>query len=139
MGSGTIKQDYWVDSIAHWSHRLTTERNVDKKALADWCSLYAATPFRKSLALEILHKVVKKDSGGYAVRNPSAFIVTGVKEAWHKEPVSIVAPRPSEPECRIAGGGSGSSGGASWGGGSWGSAWWGGGGWGSGGWGGWGW
>ena len=137
MGSGTIKQDYWVDSIAHWSHRLTTERHIDKRALADWCSLYAATPFRTSLALEILHKVVKKDSGGYAVRNPSAFIVTGVKEAWHKEPVSIVARPP--PDCRIAGGGSGSWGSASWGSGSWDSAWWDVGGWGSGGWGGWGW
>ena len=128
MGAGTIGGDYWVDNLAHWSRRLSTERDIDSRALTDWCSLYSASEFRKAQALELLHKVLKKDSGGYAVRNPSAFVVTGVKEAWHKVPVQL-------PDCRTDGGGSGSWGGGGWDGGSWDSAWRGGGGWGSGGWG----
>jgi len=51
----------------------------------DWTALYCASPFRKSHALKILHKVLKKEHGGpaYAVRNPSAFVATAVKQAWH--------------------------------------------------------
>ena len=128
-----------MDNISHWSHRLLTERGVDQRALTDWCSLYSATPFRKSQALAIIHKVLKKESGGYAVRKPSAFIVTSVKEAWHKVPVQITA----GPDGRIAGGvdggGSGSWDSASRDSGGRGSAWWGDDGWSKGGWGGWGW
>ena len=85
MGCGHIQQNYWVDTVGHWSHRLLTERNVDAAAVTDWCALYAASAFRKSQALELLHKMLKKEHGGYGVRNPSAFLATAIKDAWHQE------------------------------------------------------
>ena len=85
-GCGHIVANFYVDSVEHWSQRLYEERWIDRAAIMDWAALYCASPFRKSQALEILHKVLKKEHGGpaYAVRNPSGFIATSVKDAWHK-------------------------------------------------------
>ena len=85
-GCGHIVANYYVDTMEHWSQRLYMERRIDRAAIMDWSALYCASPFRKSQALEILHKVLKKEHGGpaYAVRNPSGFIATSVKDAWHK-------------------------------------------------------
>ena len=73
--------------MEHWTHRLSTERNIDSAAMTDWCTLYAASPFRLSQALMVLHKILKKEHGGqmYAVRNPSAFLATSIKDAWHQQ------------------------------------------------------
>ena len=33
-------------------------------------------------ALSIVHKILKKASGGHAISKPSAFVVSAVKAAW---------------------------------------------------------
>ena len=86
--------------------------------------------------MELFHKCVKREHGGFSVDNPSAFIATGVKEAWHKKKPDwwpIVEEWGNNPS-----GGWGSSSSGGWGSsssGGWGSGWGSSGGWGSGGWG----
>ncbi len=70
LGAGHIWENYWVDTMQHWTHRLSTERNIDSAAMTDWCTLYAASPFRKSQALEVLHKILKKEHGGVCCAEP---------------------------------------------------------------------
>ena len=82
-GCGTVAGDVWVDTLEHWSQRLSSEAGIDPMALMEWSALYSASSFRKSQAMEILHKVLKKGDGEHAVRNPSAFIASACKDAWH--------------------------------------------------------
>ena len=88
LGSGRVHEDScWIDTLAHWSHRLSHDIGADTSSITDWSTLYVASPFRKEQAMEILHKLMKKGHGGpeHAVKNPSAFLVVAVKEAWWKK------------------------------------------------------
>ena len=84
-GQGYINKGYYVDSVEHWSHTLRL-RGVDDTAVGDWVTLYCTTDFRKSLAMEILHKLLKRLAGGERFHNISAWIVNSVKDSWHKQP-----------------------------------------------------
>jgi len=74
----------YVDTLEHWSKRLS-ESGVDDKAIIDWAALYSASGFRKSQAMLLVHKLLKKSHGGqqFAPNNPSGFMVSSVRDAWH--------------------------------------------------------
>ena len=56
---------------------------VDDRARNDWITLYASDPVvGKMEAMSIMHKLLKKDSGGFAAHNPSGFVVSAVGHAW---------------------------------------------------------
>ena len=58
---------------------------VDDRARHDWISLYASdAETGKKEALSIVHKLLKKDSGGYAVQKPGGFVVSAVGHAWRE-------------------------------------------------------
>ena len=72
-----------VDTVETWA-RFLEALEVDERARMDWCTLYSTPdPRGKQEALSIVHKFLKKDSGGYGVDKPSAFIVATVRNAWH--------------------------------------------------------
>ena len=71
-----------VDTVEAWSVVLR-ERGVDDGARLDWCSLYSANLDGKQRALAIVHKLLRKESGHYAVNKPSAFVVSGCRKEWH--------------------------------------------------------
>ena len=73
-----------LDCAETWA-KVLENRGVDEGARVDWVTLYAApSPKGKEEALSIVHKILKKDSGGYGVDKPSAFAASGVRNAWHK-------------------------------------------------------
>ena len=81
-GTGVAEEQAMIDTVEAWSAALES-RWVDESARLDWCTLYCAThPMGKQEALSIVHKILKKASGGYAVCKPSAFVVSSVKAAW---------------------------------------------------------
>ena len=81
-GTGVAEETTKIDTVEAWSAALES-RWVDESARLDWCTLYCATQsMGKQEALSIVHKILKKASGGYAVSNPSAFVVSSVKQAW---------------------------------------------------------
>ena len=81
-GTGVAEEIPNIDTVEAWSAALES-RWVDESARLDWCTLYCAThPMGKQEALSIVHKILKKASGGYAVSKPSAFVVSSVKAAW---------------------------------------------------------
>ena len=84
-GQGYINKGYYVDSVEHWSHTLRL-RGVDDSAVGDWATLYCHSEFRKSLALEMLHKLLKRLGGGERFNNVSALVMNSVKDSWHKNP-----------------------------------------------------
>ena len=58
---------------------------VDTEARRDWITLYASDPLvGKMEAMSIVHKLLKKDSGGHGARNPSGFVVSAVGHAWRE-------------------------------------------------------
>ena len=83
-GTGIAEERLKIDTVEAWSAVLES-RWVDESARIDWCTLYCATnPMGKQEALSIVHKILKKESGGHqhAVHKPSAFVVASVKAAW---------------------------------------------------------
>ena len=81
-GTGVAEETAKIDTVEAWSAALE-RRWVDDGARLDWCTLYCAPhPLGKQEALSIIHKVLKKASGDYAVHNPSGFVVSSVKAAW---------------------------------------------------------
>lgn len=64
-----------------WANLLKT-RGVDESAAADFFVL-AKSSEGYDKAMNLLHKVIKKSHSGYECRNPSAFLVNGIKNAWH--------------------------------------------------------
>ena len=82
-GTGVKRPLPPVDTVEAWSIVLES-LEVDENARLDWCALYSAVDSEKAKqeALSIVHKILKKDSGGHGVDNPSAFIVSTVKNAW---------------------------------------------------------
>ena len=84
-GQGYIQKGYYVDTIEHWSHTLRL-RGVDDTAIADWATLFSHSEFRRSIALEMLHKLLKRLGGGERFGNISSWVMSSVKDAWHKVP-----------------------------------------------------
>ena len=65
-----------------WS-AVFKESGVDTLVRWDWCSLYVASDQERNLeALPIIHKILRKDSGGHPVDNPSGCVVVAVRNAW---------------------------------------------------------
>ena len=81
QGTGEARDLPNADDLNAWSVVLSN-MGVDDRARHDWISLYASTATGKTEALSIVHKLLKKDSGGYAVQKPSAFVVSAVGSAW---------------------------------------------------------
>ena len=71
-----------IDCVEAWMAVLE-QYYVDHKARLSWCSLYSASPQGKTEALPIVHKLLKKDSGGYGVDNPSAYVQKSTRDKWH--------------------------------------------------------
>ena len=81
-GTGVYPALKEIDCIEAWS-AILEKFGVDDNARWDWCALYSTTnPKGKDEALSIVHKILKKDSGGYGVDKPSAFVVSTVRNAW---------------------------------------------------------
>ena len=56
---------------------------VDEYAMADWFVL-ANHAHGRDKALAILHKLLKKNSGGHSPGNVNGFVVACCKSAWHE-------------------------------------------------------
>ena len=56
-------------------------RGCDDTALANWAALFHSYDGHDE-ALKLVHQVMKKESGGYAVGNVSGFITRAVRTAW---------------------------------------------------------
>ena len=65
-------------------HDFLKSRGADEGAMAQLFAL-AQTSWGYDEAMKIMHKMLKKESGGqnYSVRNVSAFICSSVKGAWN--------------------------------------------------------
>ena len=71
-----------IDCVEAWMAVLE-QYYVDHKARLSWCTLYSASPQGKTEALSIVHKLLKKESDGYGVEKPSAYVQTSTREKWH--------------------------------------------------------
>ena len=83
-GKGWVDNRYKLgDDAATWT-RILTARGCDTSALHDWLALHSSHQGHDA-ALKLVHKVMKKDSGGYdhEIVNVSAFLCRAVRNAWH--------------------------------------------------------
>ena len=81
-GTGQCEPEPTIDCQEAWAAVLA-RKDVDLDARNDWSTLYSSCEGGKVEALSIVHKLLKKDSGGYGVTNPGGFVVASVKEGWH--------------------------------------------------------
>ena len=72
----------WHDSPEHWAWRLAHNFQIDQQAIARFIELYRAGGFRKSLALQTLHKLLKKGHGGRLPDNRSAWLLNSLRACW---------------------------------------------------------
>jgi hypothetical protein len=82
-GTGIATELPTVDTTEVWM-KVLESRTVDESARLDWCALYSADPTGKKEGLSIIHKILKKESGKHQVDNPSAFVVSSVKNSWRQ-------------------------------------------------------
>ena len=82
-GAGQCEPTPTIDCQEAWSAVLE-HKEVDEDARLDWSTLYSSGEGGKVEALSIVHKLLKKGSGGYAVTNASGFVVSSVTEDWHR-------------------------------------------------------
>ena len=83
-GKGWVDNRYKLgDDATTWT-RILTARGCDTSALHDWLALHSSHEGHDA-ALKLVHKVMKKDSGGYdhEIANVSAFLCRAVRNAWH--------------------------------------------------------
>ena len=86
-GTGVItaKKDVFAtfDADPRQWHDFLKSRGADETSMAQMFVL-AQTTWGYDAAMRIMHKMLKKESGGkeYAVKNVSAFITASVKGAW---------------------------------------------------------
>ena len=85
-GKGKVTLNVWSDDIQHWRWRLLHEGTFDQTAIDAWSQLYRVGGWRKSQAMEILHKLLKKDHGSSPPDNTSAFMSKSVSNAWKDAP-----------------------------------------------------
>ena len=62
------------------------EGHFDERAVDAWSHLYRVGGWRKSQAMELLHKLLKKDHGSRGPANPAAFMSRSVSNAWTEHP-----------------------------------------------------
>ena len=62
------------------------EGHFDERAVDAWSHLYRVGGWRKSQAMELLHKLLKKDHGSRGPANPAAFMSRSVSNAWKDDP-----------------------------------------------------
>ena len=59
------------------------QRGIDDVAFAEFKALASEGRRGYEHAMRLIHGICKRESGWYPVRNISAFLVTGCKDAWH--------------------------------------------------------
>ena len=81
--TGDASWDFWkLDGRPEKWVAYLEESGCDKTSIADFCSL-SQTRHGYDAAMQILHKMLKKEAGMHAVRNPSAFVSHSCKTAYH--------------------------------------------------------
>ena len=85
MGEAKVPADFYVDTLEHWTTRLSQDGRFDRVVIQDWVALYCGSAFRRSQAMEALHKVNKKEHGMQPCHNPAGFLATNIIDAWKKE------------------------------------------------------
>ena len=72
----TKQPDKWVP--------ILESRGCDAAACYQFVALASSGNKGYYEAMSLVGKLMKKEGAGYGVHNPSGFIMTGVKEGWHK-------------------------------------------------------
>ncbi len=55
----------------------------DETSMSDWFALASASDGHFTAAMSIIHKLLKRYQSGHEYTNPSAFLCSSVKNAWH--------------------------------------------------------